>query len=555
MSSRQRRQDAKIVADKYIARDGTAPRPYCEEALADVGAEPRDEETEKERMLDRLARLSELKYQQGRDEAAKLLGLRVTVLDKLVKDRRTKSDDADAELPHWKVKPWSEPVSTGALLDSIKSAFARHVILPPGAAEGLALWVLHAWTFDAGDVSPLMVLLSPTKRCGKTTVLIVLYYLTPRSELASNISPSAIFRYVEDTQPTLLIDEADSFLRENEEMRGILNSGHTKTAAHVIRTVEIGGEHKARRFSTWAPKALASIRGLADTLEDRAIIVQLQRKPPGVRVERLRKRDNEEFVTLRSKAVRWAADNFDKLSQDPDPEIPQALNDRAADNWRPLLAIADTAGSNWARRGREVACVLSGAGHESSSINVELLADIKKIFDADEETVAIRSIDLVTKLGEDLERPWADWSRGKPLSQKQLGGLLSDFRITSETVSIPGLKDAKGYKRVHFEEAWAAYLPGQNEPPPRSGTSKRRSVETSVVSAQVSDFRSVAPQDSDASKNCSLPNNGRHSDASTLPRVQVADTSGLDIPPFLKRPRLGPPAISSGPDDDLADLA
>ena len=81
-------------------------------------------------------------------------------------------------------------------------------------------------------------------------MLIILLYLTPRSELASNISPSALFRYVEEIRPTLLIDEADSFVKDNEEMRGILNSGHTKAAAHVIRNVEVSGEHKPRRFST-----------------------------------------------------------------------------------------------------------------------------------------------------------------------------------------------------------------------------------------------------------------------------------------------------------------
>src|SRR5215831_3643670 len=167
---------------------------------------------------------------------------------------------------------------------------------------------------DAGEVSPFMVLVSPTKRCGKTSVLIVLYYLTPRSELASNITPSALFRYIEDVRPTLLIDEADSFLKDNEELRGILNSGHTKAAANIIRNVEVNGQYKARRFSTWAPKAIATIRELADTLEDRSIIITLQRKPKTAAVERLRKRDSEEFATLRRKAARWAADNLDKLT-------------------------------------------------------------------------------------------------------------------------------------------------------------------------------------------------------------------------------------------------
>ena len=135
------------------------------------------------------------------------------------------------------------------------------------------------------EISPLMVLVSPTKRCGKTSVLIVLYFLTPRSELSSNITAPALFRYIEDVRPTLLIDEGDSFVKDNEELRGILISGHTKAAANVIRNVD----HKPRRFSTWAPKAIATIRTLADTLEDRAVVVRLQRKPPGTTVERLRR--------------------------------------------------------------------------------------------------------------------------------------------------------------------------------------------------------------------------------------------------------------------------
>ena len=74
------------------------------------------------------------------------------------------------------------------LLDDIEKMFRRYIIMPKGAGEALALWTLHAWTADAGEISPFLVLVSPTKRCGKTSVLIVLLYLTPRSELASNIS-------------------------------------------------------------------------------------------------------------------------------------------------------------------------------------------------------------------------------------------------------------------------------------------------------------------------------------------------------------------------------
>jgi hypothetical protein len=412
-----------------------------------------------------LAELGELAYQKRRTQAALEMGINVGVLDKLVRKCRARAEEAAAELPHWHVEPWDVPVDGATLLDDIKRMFGRYAFLPKGAGEALALWTLHTWTMDAGDISPFMVLVSPTKRCGKTTVLIVLNYLTPRAELASNISASALFRYIEEARPTLLIDEADSFVKDNEEMRGILNSGHTKAAAHVIRNVELNGEHKPRRFSTWAPKAIATIRSLADTLEDRAIVITLQRKPRTATVERLRRRDSDEFSTLRRKAARWAADNIASLI-DPDSAIPEALNDRAADNWRPLVAIADLVGGEWPRLAREAACLLSGEGHDPAA-NVELLlADIYKAFGNDLD--AVFSAELITTLTADPERPWAEWHRGKPLTQKQLAGLLKPFGIFSQTVHPDGRAGpcGKGYKRASFEAVWEAYLPGQNAPSP-----------------------------------------------------------------------------------------
>jgi putative DNA primase/helicase len=450
--------------------------------------------------IHQLAALPMLAYQQQRMEAAKELGINVGPLDRLVREATTKADDLQSVLPHWSVEPWGTEVSGANLLDDIEQVFQRYIVLPQGAGVALALWTLHAWTADAGDISPFLVLVSPTKRCGKTNTLIVLFYLTPRSELASNISVSALFRYIEEVRPTLLIDEADSFVKDNEEMRGILNSGHTKTAAHVIRNVEVNGEHKPRRFSTWAPKAIATIRALADTLEDRAIVVQLQRKPKEASVVRLRKRDSDEFSTLRRQAARWADDNFSRLT-DPEPHIPEALNDRAADNWRPLLAIADLAGVVWPKRARDAACILSGEGHDSTSINVEVLADIRLAFG---ETDIIRSADLVLKLIADPERPWAEWRYGKPLTQKQLAGVLRPFGIISETVHIEGLADAKGYKRASFEEAWEAYLPGQNTPATPIQPSETSKGPNADAMGTSSDFRSVQKGNPDGSKNADL---------------------------------------------------
>jgi putative DNA primase/helicase len=458
--------ETKMGFDRKLSTDEIAAA--VERAFArQEGREPRLATGTDNAVIGELASLDPLEYELGRDLAAAGLGIRVSALDKLVKGRRAASQAENAVLPHWNVEPSAEPVDGAALLNNLRQIFRRYVVLPTGADIVLSLWVLHAWTMDAGDISPLMVLVSPTKRCGKTSVLILIYFLTPRSELSSNITAPALFRYIEDVRPTLLIDEADSFAKDNEELRGILNSGHTKAAANVIRNVD----HKPRRFSTWAPKAIATIGTLADTLEDRAVVVRLQRKPPGATVQRLGRRDNADFAALRSQAARWAADNFDKLA-DPDPKMPN-LNDRAADNWRPLLAIADLAGGTWPEEARRAACLLSGE-QQDGAIGVELLRDIRSTFGDDD---VIRSSDLVAKLTADAERPWAEWKHGRPLTQKQLAGLLAPFHIISLTVHPPGLPDGKGYRRIDFEEAWAAYCPVQNTSPQQS--LRFRSVQTS----------------------------------------------------------------------------
>jgi putative DNA primase/helicase len=450
-------------AVKRCIENASAPEPLPQDM--DAGAE-----------IARLAALDPLAYEQERKTAAKKLGIRTETLDN--EARKLRASSKQGALKHWSVEPWSDPVDGAELLKKLCAVFSRFVVLPKHGAVAVALWTLHAWTYDTGDISPYLELTSPEMRCGKTTVLIILSFITRRSELASNISPSAVYRYVEDQRPTLLIDEADTFMAANEELRGILNSGHTKASAYVIRNIEIGGEHHPRRFSTWCPKAFASIGDLANTVTDRSIVLKLQRKAPGQKVERLRRRDNAEFAEIRRKALRWAQDNLQALADaDDKTQVPEALHDRAADNWRPLLAIADRAGGDWPTKAREAALALSGVeSMDTASKGVRLLADIRSDFRPDETSMFTTT--MIERLTADPERPWADYTRnGKPIGPKHIAALLKPFGIISGTVHVPSQPDAKGYQRAHFEEAWDRYL-RPNSPPglfPSFETSTRQS--------------------------------------------------------------------------------
>src|SRR6266571_4655708 len=179
-------------------------------------------------------------------------------------------------------EPWPAPVDGNLLLGELARTLTRFVVLPACAPQALALWVLHTYAFQLRDVSAYVGIQSPEKRCGKTTLLAILEQLVHRPVASSNISPAAFFRVIKDLSPTLLIDEADTFLKNNDQLKGILNSGYTRQTAYVLRPASSSPSPSPNtqadasslpcavaRFSCWCPKVMATIGRLPDTLADR----------------------------------------------------------------------------------------------------------------------------------------------------------------------------------------------------------------------------------------------------------------------------------------------
>ena len=133
------------------------------------------------------------------------------------------------------VEPWAEAVDGAELLNALATWIRRYVVLEKAAVDTLALWVLHTHGFELRDVTVYIGVESPQKRCGKTTLLTVVSEVVNRPIVAANISSPAFFRVIEEMQPTLMIDEADTALHRNDELKGILNSGYKRKTAYVVR--------------------------------------------------------------------------------------------------------------------------------------------------------------------------------------------------------------------------------------------------------------------------------------------------------------------------------
>ena len=414
-----------------------------------------------EESVARLAGLSELKYEQAREIEAKRLKVRVSFLDKHVKRSRSSNGNGSGkqgralDLPE--PEPWPEPIDGADLLDNLMAAFQRYLALPDGAAEAMSLWAIHAHALDAAYISPRLFITSPLPRCGKSTALAILGRLVRRPLPADNVTPSVLFRTVELVCPTLLIDEADTFARDNNELRGIINSGHAR-GGNIIRSV--GDDHEPRQFATFAPLALASIGKMPATIQDRSIIVPMRRKGRHENVQRFRSDRTPELDQLARMIARWVADNFSALKE-AEPEVPSELHDRAADNWRPLLAIADLTGGKWAEQGRNAARLLEADEMDTNSASVTLLADIRDLFkeDGTDKLASAKIIDVLT--GKE-DRPWPEWRSGKPLTVRQLAALLKPFGIKPKTVRLEGNNTPKGYLLADCIDAFSRYLPFQS---------------------------------------------------------------------------------------------
>jgi putative DNA primase/helicase len=354
--------------------------------------------------------------------------------------------------------PSSKPVIGADLVARLVLTLRRYAILTESAYVAVALWILLTFVFDHFSICPLLVLASPTLRCGKSTVMALLSALTPRAIMTSNLTRAVLFRIADVLRPTLLLEEFETYAFGDEIMRGIINGGHMKAQAFVLRA---GPGGSAKAFSSWCPKALALIGRPSATIRDRSILIPIRRKSPKEKVEQLRLDRLSEFQPLVQDAARWAIDNGKQLVTAEPWVPPEIKSDRARDNWRPLLAIADALGGEWPALARQAAIELSTIADNDigEDLKVLLLEDIRVVFDT-LQVDRVATAQLLHDLLDMEQRPWRTCNSGRALSPEKLSAMLRQFDIHSHKWAEPGAvrKFPNGYLRTDFADAFERYL-------------------------------------------------------------------------------------------------
>ena len=335
------------------------------------------------------------------------------------------------------------------------------MVLPEGAADTLALWCAHTHCYECFTCSPRLNITSPEKRCGKSTLRDVIASLVNRPLSLENLTTAAALRLADKYKPTILADEYDGWLPENEELRSLLNSGY-KQGGLVVRCE--GERNEPRLFNAFCPAALCGIgdlKGKLATLHDRSIIIRLARaKPSEVRARFDLRRTTKEKDLCR-KLARFCADNKQTLAA-VDPILPAGAFHRLADNWRPLFAIAAVAGQDWPHR-----CAAAFAKHGASqddtdveTLKVMLLSDTREVITEKqlEPEDWIETSELIGCLTAMPERPWSEANRGKPINARWLSVKLGDFGIKPGRLPRDGGGQTRGYHVAAFQESFERYL-------------------------------------------------------------------------------------------------
>ena len=347
-------------------------------------------------------------------------------------------------------------------LETVRTYATKYVAFPSEHEPvAIALWVAHAHVVEQFETSPILAVTSAEMRSGKTRVLDVVELLVPAPFRAIMPSEAVVYTILaQRPRPTLLLDEADAIFgprtaEKYEGLRAILNAGN-KQGTPVPRVKLDGKRREVDWFDVYGPKAVAGIGNLPPTVADRAIPIRMRRRAA-----------DEPIAKFRARAARVEAERivftFEGVPLGTDVPVPDDLNDRAADSWEPLLAIADAAGGSWASMARMAAVALSGDDQVPVSVGMRLLSDIRDVFGDDDH---LHTGDLLRRLHDLEDAPWGDWY-GSPMSARALAKLLGPYRILPLQRRVRGEK-SRGYFRSDFLDAWTRYVP---EPVPGTGTS------------------------------------------------------------------------------------
>jgi hypothetical protein len=370
---------------------------------------------------------------------------------------RLRSGSSDATAWYWLLDGTgtavvvTEEISV-SILDQISYLIGQYVALDADQLTITTLWAAHTHLYPFYMCSPRLAVCGPMNNIGKTTMFDVLGRLVLRPWRAASATEASLYSDTDGNHITMLIDEM-----HYADLRGrraaILHAGYRQGTP--VRLAK-------RSIDVFCAAGFGFIGScLTPELQSRSLIIQMRRHDHSHQLRRFDLADTADLDATYQRLCDFAAN----VRLDRDPQLPPELqrDSRRADNARPLVAIADTAGKRWGEAARK-ALVNLILLHQSEHPNAILVNHLHQIFAERGYPTAMWSDDIVVALRAHEDWPWSEY-RGpagkfqpRPLRQSDLAMMLHQFdaRIRPRSVRI-GKRIAKGYRLDQLEPQFRAY--------------------------------------------------------------------------------------------------
>jgi len=364
----------------------------------------------------------------------------------------------------YELDPWDDEIDGGALYNDIYAAIESFVEVEPEQIHAMSIWVLHTYFIRPAKLpqifqfSPLLFLTSPVRACGKSTLLRILSNLSHFGKIATNISDASLFRLVALKQPTLFLDEIDTYFQNRSEIIGLLNSGF-EISGTVLR--QINGDYGTTGdFSTWGAKCIAGIGTQPDTLESRTLKIQLKRKSAGnifSRVPEVLADSPNYFIDIKRRCIKFATENENQIFKS-DRIFFDEIDDRQNDCWSGLLRLA--AHIKELENVKKSALYLSKNSKPEDNESTEFLLDVRDFISTlNHDRFATEQ--LLEYLNTFDDKPYKHVRKGG-MNGYDLSIKFKPYGIRSKQLKLNG-RNIKGYEVMKFKDIFARYLPTDSE--------------------------------------------------------------------------------------------
>ena len=289
---------------------------------------------------------------------------------------------------------------------------------------------------------------------GKSAATEVITRLTPRGYMVVKPTGPSLYRLVDAMHPTMGVDDADKLLAEDRDLATIIRASW-KRGVYIPRVVK----GTVYLFDAFGPRCLNGIDLLAHldaATRTRCITIRMLPKLEDEVVTSMRyAEEDENFVILRRKFLRWATDNMAALKA-AKPRMPEGFFSRLEENYHLLFAIADLAGGEWSKKARTAAVKLS-AERDTPSSGKRLLAIFFTLFVRYGPQVPSKQAEALVPAEDD---EFADYrNSGRPITRFQIAALLRPYQVYPGLIHPRGGHTAdRGWNVTSFATAFKHYL-------------------------------------------------------------------------------------------------